>query len=124
MKALGSKTVAICNVVGAMVAREAHGAIYTHAGPEIGVASTKAFTAQLTALFLLAMKLGQLRGRLDKEQSVALIEELGRIPAKIEEVLRSCSAQCEAAGQGFLRRRGIFSTWDAAFISPLRSKAR
>ena len=62
MIALGSKTVAICNVVGAMVAREAHGAIYTHAGPEIGVASTKAFTAQLTALFLLALKLGQLRG--------------------------------------------------------------
>ena len=54
MKALGSKTVAICNVVGAMVAREAHGAIYTHAGPEIGVASTKAFTSQLMALFLLA----------------------------------------------------------------------
>jgi glucosamine--fructose-6-phosphate aminotransferase (isomerizing) len=62
MIALGSKTVAICNVVDAMVAREAHGAIYTHAGPEIGVASTKAFTAQLTALFLLALKLGQLRG--------------------------------------------------------------
>ncbi len=69
MKALGSKTVAICNVVGAMVAREAHGAIYTHAGPEIGVASTKAFTSQLTALFLLALKLGQLRGHLDKTQS-------------------------------------------------------
>ena len=71
MKSLGSKTVAICNVVGAMVAREAHGAIYTHAGPEIGVASTKAFTSQLTALFLLALKLGQLRGRLNTERSVA-----------------------------------------------------
>jgi glucosamine--fructose-6-phosphate aminotransferase (isomerizing) len=70
MIALGSKTVAICNVVDAMVAREAHGAIYTHAGPEIGVASTKAFTAQLTALFLLALKLGQLRGRIDPAQSV------------------------------------------------------
>ena len=70
MIALGSKTVAICNVVDAMVAREAHGAIYTHAGPEIGVASTKAFTAQLTALFLLALKLGQLRGQLDQAQSV------------------------------------------------------
>src|SRR5271169_4974450 len=91
MKALGSKTVAICNVVGAMVAREAHGAIYTHAGPEIGVASTKAFTSQLTALFLLALKLGQLRGRLDKERSIALMEELSRVPGKIEEVLRSCS---------------------------------
>ena len=101
MKALGSKTVAICNVVGAMVAREAHGAIYTHAGPEIGVASTKAFTSQLTALFLLALKLGQLRGKLDKAQSVALIEELSRIPVKIEEVLRGCSAQCEQLARDF-----------------------
>ncbi|MDR3754202.1 MAG: glutamine--fructose-6-phosphate transaminase (isomerizing) [Terracidiphilus sp.] len=105
MKTLGSKTVAICNVVGAMVAREAHGAIYTHAGPEIGVASTKAFTAQLTALFLLAMKLGQLRGRLDKEHSVAYIEELGRIPAKIEEVLRSRSGQCETLAKDFSTAR-------------------
>jgi glucosamine--fructose-6-phosphate aminotransferase (isomerizing) len=101
MKALGSKTVAICNVVDAMVAREAHGAIYTHAGPEIGVASTKAFTAQLTALFLLALKLGQLRGHLDAAQSVALIEELSRIPVKIEEVLRSRSAQCEQLAKVF-----------------------
>jgi glucosamine--fructose-6-phosphate aminotransferase (isomerizing) len=101
MIALGSKTVAICNVVDAMVAREAHGSIYTHAGPEIGVASTKAFTAQLTALFLLALKLGQLRGRIDPERSVTLIEELSRIPAKIEEVLRSRSAQCEQLAAGF-----------------------
>jgi glucosamine--fructose-6-phosphate aminotransferase (isomerizing) len=105
MKALGSKTVAICNVVGAMVAREAHGAIYTHAGPEIGVASTKAFTAQLTALFLLAMKLGQLRGRLDKARSVELMEELGRVPAKIEEVLKGRSAQLEALAKEFSTAR-------------------
>jgi glutamine---fructose-6-phosphate transaminase (isomerizing) len=105
MKNLGSKTVAICNVVGAMVAREAHGAIYTHAGPEIGVASTKAFTAQLTALFLLALKLGQLRGRIDKERSIALMEELNRIPAKIEEVLRTRSAQCEQLAKDFANAR-------------------
>ena len=105
MKNLGSKTVAICNVVGAMVAREAHGAIYTHAGPEIGVASTKAFTSQLTALFLLALKLGQLRGKLDAVQSVALIEELSRIPGKIEEVLRSCSTQCEQLARDFSNAR-------------------
>ena len=105
MIALGSKTVAICNVVDAMVAREAHGAIYTHAGPEIGVASTKAFTSQLTALFLLAMKLGQLRGRLDTERSVALIEELSRIPSKIEETLRSCTAQCEQLAASFANAR-------------------
>ena len=101
MKGLGSKTVAICNVVDAMVAREAHGAIYTHAGPEIGVASTKAFTSQLTALFLLALKLGQLRGKLDAARSVELIEELSRIPAKVEEVLRSRSAQCEQLAKEF-----------------------
>jgi glutamine---fructose-6-phosphate transaminase (isomerizing) len=101
MIALGSKTVAICNVVDAMVAREAHGTVYTHAGPEIGVASTKAFTAQLTALFLLALKLGQLRGKLDAAQSVTLIEELSRIPAKIEDVLRSRSAQCEQLAKEF-----------------------
>ena len=105
MIALGSKTVAICNVVGAMVAREAHGAIYTHAGPEIGVASTKAFTAQLTALFLLALKLGQLRGRLDTARSVALMEELSRVPAKIEEVLRSCCEPCERLAKDFSNAR-------------------
>jgi glucosamine--fructose-6-phosphate aminotransferase (isomerizing) len=105
MIALGSKTVAICNVVGAMVAREAHGAIYTHAGPEIGVASTKAFTAQLTALFILALKLGQLRGRLDTARSVALMEELSRVPAKIEEVLRSRSEQCEKLAKDFSNAR-------------------
>jgi glucosamine--fructose-6-phosphate aminotransferase (isomerizing) len=105
MIALGSKTVAICNVVDAMVAREAHGAIYTHAGPEIGVASTKAFTAQLTALFLLALKLGQLRGHLSTEQSVTLIEQLSRIPGKIEEVLRSRTAQCEELAKDFSNAR-------------------
>jgi glucosamine--fructose-6-phosphate aminotransferase (isomerizing) len=105
MISLGSKTVAICNVVDAMVAREAHGAIYTHAGPEIGVASTKAFTSQLTALFLLALKLGQLRGKLDAAQSVELIEHLSRIPGKIEEILRSTSAQCEQLAKEFANAR-------------------
>ena len=101
MIALGSKTVAICNVVDAMVAREAHGSIYTHAGPEIGVASTKAFTAQLTALFLLALKMGQLRGHLDTSESIKLIEELSKIPAKIEEVLRTRASQCEQLAKDF-----------------------
>ena len=105
MKALGSKTVAICNVVGAMVAREAHGAIYTHAGPEIGVASTKAFTSQLTALLLLAAKLGRLRGTLDRSQSLALIEDLGRVPASIELVLKNCSAQCQQLAKDFSTAR-------------------
>src|SRR5579863_5216742 len=105
MISLGSKTVAICNVVGAMVARESHGAIYTHAGPEIGVASTKAFTAQLTALFLLALKLGQLRGKLDAAQSVELMEQSSRVPAKVEEALRRCAPQCEQLAKEFSTAR-------------------
>ena len=86
-KQKGSATLAICNVIGSMVTREAAGAIYTHAGPEIGVASTKAFTCQLTALFILAMYLGQERGKLDAEASRCLADELCRIPGKLETVL-------------------------------------
>ena len=105
MKSQGSKTVAICNVVGAMVARESHGSIYTHAGPEIGVASTKAFTSQLTALFLLALKMGQLRGQVDTARSIQLIDQLSRVPTKIEEVLRFCSPQCEQLAKEFSTAR-------------------
>ncbi len=83
----GSKTLAICNVVGSMVTREAAGTIYTHAGPEIGVASTKAFTCQLTALFILAMHLGQLRKILTDDVSRCLVQELLHVPTKLEEVL-------------------------------------
>ncbi|MFY9724464.1 MAG: glutamine--fructose-6-phosphate transaminase (isomerizing), partial [Bryobacteraceae bacterium] len=86
-KQRGSKTLAICNVVGSMVTREAAGTIYTHAGPEIGVASTKAFTCQLSALFILAMYLGQSNGRLDESTSRCLMQETLRIPGKLETVL-------------------------------------
>jgi glucosamine--fructose-6-phosphate aminotransferase (isomerizing) len=86
-KAKGSKTLAICNVVGAMIAREAAGTIYTHAGPEIGVASTKAFTAQLTALFLLALFLAQRRNLLTEVESIKLVQELTRLPGKLESIL-------------------------------------
>ena len=86
-KQKGSKTIAICNVIGSMVTREAAGTILTHAGPEIGVASTKAFTGQLTALFILAMYLGQARETLTDEQSLCYAQELLRIPAKLEAVL-------------------------------------
>jgi glutamine---fructose-6-phosphate transaminase (isomerizing) len=94
MIAKGSMTIAICNVVGSMVAREAHGTIYTHAGPEIGVASTKAFTAQLTALFLFALHLAQKRETISPAESAALVDELSRIPGKIEEVLRQREGEC------------------------------
>jgi glucosamine--fructose-6-phosphate aminotransferase (isomerizing) len=86
-KQKGSKTLAICNVVGSMITREAGGTIYTHAGPEIGVASTKAFTCQLTGLFILAMYLGQANGRLEESASRCLVQDLMSIPAKLEAVL-------------------------------------
>jgi glutamine---fructose-6-phosphate transaminase (isomerizing) len=96
-KAKGSKTLAICNVVGSMITREAAGTIYTHAGPEIGVASTKAFTAQLTALYIFAMYLAQVRGVMPLEKSRAAMLELTRIPAKLENILTHDEACDELA---------------------------
>jgi glucosamine--fructose-6-phosphate aminotransferase (isomerizing) len=101
-KQKGSKTLAICNVVGSMVTREAAGTLYTHAGPEIGVASTKAFTGQLTALFILAMYLGQANGALDEAASRRLVQELLRIPGKLETIL-SHDAVYEALGRDLHR---------------------
>ncbi len=92
--AKGSKTLAICNVVGAAVTREAQGTITTNAGPEIGVASTKAFTAQLTALFILALHLAQVRGTITDAESLHLVTELSKVPGKIEDILRSVDDQC------------------------------
>jgi glucosamine--fructose-6-phosphate aminotransferase (isomerizing) len=86
-KAKGSKSLAICNVVGSMITREAAGTLLTHAGPEIGVASTKAFTSQITALVILGMYLGQVRGTLNSKQSCGMVEELALIPGKLEQVL-------------------------------------
>ena len=86
-KKKGSRTLAICNVVGSMITREAAGTIYTHAGPEIGVASTKAFTCQLTALFMLSMYLGQANGSLGEAESRGLVQELVHLPGKLEAVL-------------------------------------
>jgi glucosamine--fructose-6-phosphate aminotransferase (isomerizing) len=84
----GARTVAICNVVGSAISRECEGTLHTHAGPEIGVASTKAYTTQLAALFLLAVKLGRLRGALDAEQAQAQLEALRQVPLQMEQVIR------------------------------------
>jgi glucosamine--fructose-6-phosphate aminotransferase (isomerizing) len=108
-KQKGSKTLAICNVVGSMITREAAGTIYTHAGPEIGVASTKAFTCQLTALFILAMHLGQAKQYLDESASRCLVQELLRIPGKLETVL-SNDAVYEALA------RSLHHSRDALFL--------
>jgi glucosamine--fructose-6-phosphate aminotransferase (isomerizing) len=86
-KQKGSKTLAICNVVGSMITREAAGTLITHAGPEIGVASTKAFTSQITALLIVGMYLGQVRGTLTKAAACTLVQEMMQIPGKLEHVL-------------------------------------
>src|SRR6266852_995990 len=86
-KQKGSKTLAICNVFGSMITREAAGTILTHAGPEIGVASTKAFTGQLTALLLLAIYLGELRETVSMDCAKKLLQEFARIPHKLETIL-------------------------------------
>jgi len=88
-KLKGSPTLAICNVMGSMITREAAGTILTHAGPEIGVASTKAFTSQLASLVLLASYLGQIRGKLSAEAAQHLMLEFTRIPHKIETILQA-----------------------------------
>ena len=98
----GAKILAICNVVGAMLTREANGTIYTHAGPEIGVASTKAFTGQLTALLLTALYLGQVRGKLTPAASKKIMQELMHLPHKIETILQH-DAQLEELGRQFFR---------------------
>ncbi|MBI3014973.1 MAG: glutamine--fructose-6-phosphate transaminase (isomerizing) [Candidatus Tectomicrobia bacterium] len=86
-KQRGATTLSICNVVDSTIARESHGILYTHAGPEIGVASTKAFTSQIAALHLLALHLGRLRGTLSREQARQEMQALLGIPNLLEEVL-------------------------------------
>ena len=86
------KVLAICNVQGSMITREADGTILTHAGPEIGVASTKAFTSQMIALYLFALYLGQLRGTLDREASLAHVRQLAELPVKMEQLLNESEA--------------------------------
>ena len=86
-KELGARVLAICNVQGSMIVREADGTILTHAGPEIGVASTKAFTSQMIALYLLGLYLGQVRGTLSEEEARFHAQELAELPVKLEHLL-------------------------------------
>ena len=86
-KQAGCKVLAICNVQGSMITREADGTILTHAGPEIGVASTKAFTSQMIAVYLFALYIGQLRGKIDEKRAKYHAQQLAELPLKIEQLL-------------------------------------
>src|SRR5436190_1356145 len=95
----GASSISVCNVVGSMATRETEGTIYTHAGPEIGVASTKAFTSQLVALYLLALRLGQVRGVLSPEDSKPHVDALLQLPLMLEQVLKLSPEVEEIAGR-------------------------
>ena len=99
-RAKGSRTIAISNVVDSTIAREADGVIYTNAGPEISIASTKAFTAQMAVIFLFALYLGQVREKLSKEQVRRYIRELLDLPGKVDTVLQS-APECERLGEKY-----------------------
>lgn len=88
-KSAGAMVFGICNVAGSSIARETHAGAYTHAGPEIGVASTKAFTSQVTVLTMMALELGKMRGEFSTSEYRSLLSELNNIPKKIEKVLES-----------------------------------
>lgn len=92
VKEKNSTTLAICNVVNSSIVRDSDGILYTHAGPEIGVAATKTFTAQMAALALFALHLAQIKGSLDKKTNLALIQDLQSIPHKMENILNQAKA--------------------------------
>ncbi len=107
-KAKGSRTIAISNVMDSTIAREADGVLYTFAGPEISIASTKAFTAQMAVLFLFALRLGEVRGTLSKDQVKRHIRELLELPAQTEKVLESAPLVQEIAGKYHLAQDFLF----------------
>jgi glucosamine--fructose-6-phosphate aminotransferase (isomerizing) len=98
-KKRGARSIAICNVVGSMATREADGTVYTHAGPEIGVASTKAFTSQLVALYLLALYLGQVRGSLSPDEARPHLDALLSLPGLLEQTLKCAPRVGEVAAR-------------------------
>ncbi len=101
-KSQNAKVISVCNVAGSSIARESHGVVYTNAGPEIGVASTKAFTTQLAVIYLLAILFGKIRGIIDEADALKLINDLIEIPNKLEEVLHQ-EGEIEALAEKFYK---------------------
>jgi len=106
VKKLGAKVLSICNVVGSTSAREADAVFYTHSGPEIGVASTKAFTTQITGLYLFAVGAGRAKGLVAENRSAELLKDLLTLPGKVEEAL-SANEHIMAAAKDFFKARGF-----------------
>jgi glutamine---fructose-6-phosphate transaminase (isomerizing) len=104
----GARSIAVCNVVGSMATRDSDGTVYTHAGPEIGVASTKAFTSQIVALHLLALYLAQVRGSLDAETLRSQIANLLHLPQLIEEAIAASAVTAKVAERFYSRTDFLF----------------
>ena len=100
-KEKGAHVFGICNVVGSSISRESHSGAYTHAGPEIGVASTKAFTAQLAVLSLVAIRVGRLRGTMEEQRFNRLLVDLNGVPEKVESIMK-LEGEIEAIAETFM----------------------
>ncbi|MCK4261724.1 glutamine--fructose-6-phosphate transaminase (isomerizing) [bacterium] len=107
-KAKGGKVISICNVVGNSLTRQSDGVIYTHAGPEIGVASTKAFTTQLAVLYMLTLFLGKVRGTIFSHHIKRMIADLRRIPQKVEILLKDEEKIMRIAGRFYQRSNFLY----------------
>ena len=114
----GAKTIAICNVVGSSIPRKAKNVIYTHAGPEISVASTKAFLTQLTARYLLALKLGIVRGTLSKEEVKIALDQLIHLPTHISEILKH-DKEIEKIAKKFGNTKNIYMFLGRGMLYPI-----
>ncbi len=104
----GARSLSICNVVGSMATRESEGTLYTHAGPEIGVASTKAFTSQLVALYLLGLHLATVRGLMKPDELARHVEDLRGLPKLLEQALAESAAIQEVAPRFYTRRNFLY----------------
>lgn len=104
-KKMGARVISICNVVGSTITRESDGTIYTHAGPEIGVASTKAFTCQLTAFYLLTLYLAQVHKTIKAKERKAMVQALVDLPALLEEELPRLQAETAVVAEAFAQSR-------------------
>lgn len=100
-KERGALVLGICNVVGSTISRETDAGVFTHAGPEIGVASTKAFTAQVVVLIMMAIKIGMEKGAITKERGKTMIQELNKIPEKVEQILKDCDEPIQQLAKMF-----------------------
>src|SRR5581483_11085317 len=106
-RARGARVVAVTNTMGSQATRDADGTLFTRAGLEIGVAATKTFTCQVAVMYMLALRLAELRGELAAERLAALVAEVKRLPHCIDEVLRSADEQVRPVADAY---------WDSEFF--------